>query len=219
MGHRNNQNEAQFTSKHKALQDVLCCVPGWCMMYIQCLRKFSLLGIYLSFLMRHQSTKPVSPAPGDFLLRAHHPQEVDQRGVYDGLRVQIEANKKLIRDVIISRAGRCRPCQDLNYFAGFLIELFFVLNLFSWKYAWWNGDVDGTRGKIAEQEKESKYFGQDETDLLINCWSFVLTMTPPLFYNTLNVFKASRKCIIIKIWWLSYFLPQICPRFFTNCDH
>ena len=88
------------------------------------------MGIYPSFLMRHQSTKPVSPAPGDFLPCAHHPQEVDQRGVYDGLRVQIEANKKLIRDVIISRAGRCRPCQDLNYFAGFLIELIFVLNLF-----------------------------------------------------------------------------------------
>ena len=81
--------------------------------------------------MRHQSTKPVSPAPGDFLPRAHRPQEVDQRGVYDGLRVQNEANKKLIRDVIIRRAARCRPCQDLNYFAGFLIELlFFVLYLF-----------------------------------------------------------------------------------------
>ena len=52
----------------------------------------------------------VTRAPGDFLPRAHHPQEVDQRGVYDGLRVQIEANKKLIRDVIISRAARCPPC-------------------------------------------------------------------------------------------------------------
>ena len=101
-----------------------------CMMYVQCLRKFSLLGLYLGFLMRHQPTEPVSPAPGDFLPRAHRPQEVDQRGVYDGLRVQNEANKKLIRDVIISRAARCRPCQDLNYFAGFLIELlFFVLFL------------------------------------------------------------------------------------------
>ena len=46
------------------------------------------------------------------------PQEVDQRGVCAGLRVQNEANKKLIRDVIMSRAACCHPCQDLSYFAG-----------------------------------------------------------------------------------------------------
>ena len=71
--------------------------------------------------MRHQSTGPVSPAPGEFLPRGRRPQEADRRGVYDGPGSRMEANKKLIRQVIITRAA---PAESVSGF-----ELFrWILN-------------------------------------------------------------------------------------------
>ena len=45
--------------------------------------------------MRHQSAKPVSPAPGEFLPRGRRPQEADRRSGYDGLRVQNGGKQKI----------------------------------------------------------------------------------------------------------------------------
>ena len=164
--------------------------------------------------MRHQSQNPCHQLPESFcrVVAAHKKRTYAVFMTGSGSRM--EANKKLIRDVIISRAARCRPCQDLNYFAGFLIELFFVLNLLHCMMIWW---CRRNKKKIAETgiflviRLRWDYW-------LTNCCSFVEMMTS-LFYHPPNVFMASRKCIIIKIWWLSSFLPQICPRFFTNYDH
>ena len=167
--------------------------------------------------MRHPSQNPCHQLPESFcrVVAAHKKRTYAVFMTGSGSRM--EANKKLIRDVIIRRAARWRPCQDLNYFAGFLIESFFVLNLFFTCMIF--EAVMSTEQERKSQRQEFILIIRLRWDYwLINCCSFVVMMTS-LFYHPPNVFMASRKCIIIKIWWLSSFLPQICPRFFTNYDH